>query len=473
MNNEQFLKIKTLLQCLVNSSQGSDPCCPQTNLTLEDINTVLNTTLTDLNDNHLELIQTIKDKKDFELIIMCDEATGNPIVVKYSFDDTGELTVTKTDAVTELPFTGTLSKCPNKNYGITSKEWFCLNGTDKITREDIVDFDTNTTVTSIWRDITGAVITTPVTGTYVQGPCDIQELTSVELFERFYTPAQPFINGNFADPSTTTQTAWTQISGTELWTFSGGVATVPILSGAPNYPTLAHSTYFVNPGKVYTLSFEARGIDNTPPIGSIASTLLVGVDGVGPSISLVDNVWRTYTHQFTTNNLGVSIGFSRDLTSQGLQIRNVQVTQNGGDYTCVPFLRNFDGTTFNNTKLDFVTPYTVTDETKVSLSCTECDCLNITNETVEYSTTFAYEVLTTAFTVPVAPLNTKEVVIFNDSNSRLVFSTNKGTQVVAPGGTIEFSVNDYETGITFGSITVLSGTFDPGDVILLNYKIIV
>ncbi len=301
------------------------------------------------------------------------DETGTPFVSIQAFEDwvvenTGQF--------------GASGSTTTQEFDLVLDEWlpFKQNGQQYYRQyQNIVDNSTGArTITEIWKDSNDNIVTA-LTPPYEIGFTDCASKKHLQLFERKYVPANPFLNGTFSDPSTTSQQNWTQISGTEQWTFNGGVAQISTLMSAPNMPALAHSTYFVNQGKTYTLSFEARGIDNPVPVGNIASTLLVGVDGNGPIIQLTDDVWRTYTHEFSTTNLGVSIGFSRDLTSMGLEIRNVQVTQNNGDHLCVPFIRFYDGTVVTNTGLDFTTPYTVENGANVSYECSECDCEVPTN----------------------------------------------------------------------------------------------
>lgn len=260
-------------------------------------------------------------------------------------------------------------------YDLVCDEWLpiCKNGIQYFRQyQHIVNnTDGSKTTNEVWKDKNDAVIPA-LAPPYEIGYCN-ENVKSIQLFEKLYTPAMALENGNFSNPSTTSQPYWSQISGNEPWTFLNGVAKVETLQSSPNYPTLAHTPYYVNPSKTYKLTFEARGIDNPIPIGSINSVLLVGIDGNGPYYELKDDVWRKYSVPFSTPNLAVSIGFSRDLTSQGLEIRNVQVTQDG-DYTCKPFIRHFEGTDVNDTLLDFVTPYTVTDENMVSSSCSDCSC---------------------------------------------------------------------------------------------------
>lgn len=121
------------------------------------------------------LIDAIKEKKDYELVVLCDVATGNPVIQTYTFDDSGLLVQTNINPDGSL-FLGAVGKCPNKNYGITSKAWFCINNTETASREDIVDFETNTTVGVLWRDITGSVIPVPLSGTYTIGACELKRI---------------------------------------------------------------------------------------------------------------------------------------------------------------------------------------------------------------------------------------------------------------------------------------------------------
>jgi len=197
--------------------------------------------------------------------------------------------------------------------------------------------------------------------------------TTIELSERLYNPSFPFLNGTFSDPSTTTQPYWNQAGNTtQFFTFSGGVAQVErydVLN--PVYVSLAHALHQVNSGRDYTFTFEARGIPDTPPTGSIYSVLGYGVDGQGGTLELTDDTWRTYTYNFTATSLYVTASFLRYPGSQGVEIRNVNITQDGGDYLCKPFLRHYDGTTVTNTLLDFTASYTVTDEDNVSICCCE------------------------------------------------------------------------------------------------------
>jgi len=118
------------------------------------------------------VVDAIKEKKDYELVVLCDVATGNPVIQTYTFDDSGLLVQTNINPDGSL-FLGSVGKCPNKNYGITSKDWFCVNGTETVSREDIVDFETNTTVGILWRDINGDVVSAPANGTFTVGVCSV------------------------------------------------------------------------------------------------------------------------------------------------------------------------------------------------------------------------------------------------------------------------------------------------------------
>lgn len=108
-----------------------------------------------------------------------------------------------------------------------------------------------------------------------------------------------------------------------------------------------------------------------------------------------------------------------------------------------------------------------------SVICCECGCgesSSSSSEITKYTTTFDSQFFTSALTVPSAPLDTKEVVVFNDSNAWLELSTNYGTQIVPPNGTIEFSINNYESAIVFTSVSIISGTFSASDRWAINYK---
>lgn len=119
------------------------------------------------------IVDAINKKKDFEPLVLCDISNGEPVIVTYEYDDTGLLVFTQQNP-DGTPFLGTPGKCPSKNYGITSKEWFCLTATQtNITREDIVDLDTSTPIASLWRDEIGTVIPAPTAGTFTVGVCTL------------------------------------------------------------------------------------------------------------------------------------------------------------------------------------------------------------------------------------------------------------------------------------------------------------
>lgn len=148
------------------------------------------------------LVDAIKEKKDYELVVLCDAATGNPVIQTYTFDDSGLLVQTNINPDGSL-FLGTVGKCPNKNYGITSKQWFCLSGIDTISREDIVDFETNTTVGVLWRDMSGAILPAPTIGTYTIGVCSLERIfiSDDEIAINDATPIQLAVpaNANLAE----------------------------------------------------------------------------------------------------------------------------------------------------------------------------------------------------------------------------------------------------------------------------------
>lgn len=139
-----------------------------------------------------QILDAINKKKDFEPLVLCDITNGNPIIVTYTFDDSGELSIEKKDIDGNI-FTGQIGKCPTKNYGITSKEWFCINGTDNIAREDIVNLDDNSPIASLWRDMAGNIIPAPAIGTYTAGICNIEI-------------CQPSISSAYANNLSTLQT---------------------------------------------------------------------------------------------------------------------------------------------------------------------------------------------------------------------------------------------------------------------------
>lgn len=124
-------------------------------------------------------------------------------------------------------------------------------------------------------------------------------------------------------------------------------------------------------------------------------------------------------------------------------------------------------------ELDKTAPVVFNDSVSLcKIECQSNDGGTATLEETEYTTGFATEVLNSAFVVPSFPPNTKEVVVFNDSGAIIVIDTNVGQQTVMQGGTIEFSVFDYETPLTATAITLVSGTFNPSDTIVFNYKTI-
>lgn len=125
--------------------------------------------------------------------------------------------------------------------------------------------------------------------------------------------------------------------------------------------------------------------------------------------------------------------------------------------------RNLDGTLYVQSPGSIVM---TNEEYLVSEFCT---CITDASVETTYTTTIGSEYLNTAFTVPSGGLNLKGVSIQNYTSAVLQFGTNKGPHTVGPGGSIEFNVFPYESSITFGSITVLTGTFNPGEYVILNY----
>ena len=125
----------------------------------------------------LDALNSSNAIKDYEIFIACDSITKNPVIISYAYDSTGTLLILQTN-VDGTPFIGTVTKCIDKDYELSTKEWFCLNNTDTISRVDIFIDGVNQN-TPIWQDITGATISAPTVGTYTVGVCNINTLKTL------------------------------------------------------------------------------------------------------------------------------------------------------------------------------------------------------------------------------------------------------------------------------------------------------
>jgi hypothetical protein len=189
--------------------------------------------------------------------------------------------------------------------------------------------------------------------------------------------------------------------------------------------------------------FTGRSMDFTIPKG-IHYIRLWNIDSGGTSSSA--------NLQYSLNN---GITWITDATPPNIQISETKPTQTCKQgYLCGS----------NYFELDKTTPVVFSEN--VRLCELECEPSNGGG----YTTTFDSQFFASAFSVPTAPANTKEVVVFNNSNAWLELDTNYGTQIVPPNGTAEWSVNSYESGITFSSVSIINGSFNSNDNWSINYK---
>ena len=140
-------------------------------------------------------------------------------------------------------------------------------------------------------------------------------------------------------------------------------------------------------------------------------------------------------------------------------------------YTCVPVIRcETTGVLLNATDNSLITVG------EFDLWCEPKGCGSSSSSTPNgavdeaLTTGFHSELFNSGFTVPVAPLGTKEMVVFNDSGAWIQLETSIGTQIVPPGGSASWAVDDTEPDLTVSSVTILSGTFGPNDNWAVNYR---
>lgn len=137
----------------------------------------------------------------------------------------------------------------------------------------------------------------------------------------------------------------------------------------------------------------------------------------------------------------------------------------GLSYTKIIVLdSNSDNTIVNVLWLDEnSTPTTAPDPSLINNN----NCL----ENKRYSTTFSTVVVTDFNVIPSFPSNTKQVVVFNNSEILLLITTNKGSQSIMPGYSATFSVYDYESSIESISMSYSNGIVTGSDYVVFNFKI--
>lgn len=131
-------------------------------------------------DNPVFVTICQNDAGEFDPILLCDEATGLPVIAIVTYSETG-IPTTALYNLDGSAFTGTPAKCSSDDLEL-SKNPFCIDGVDFV-RVDVVDPE-NTTApvsSSFWQDITGAVVGDPTIGaTEVKaGTCSISCFTPV------------------------------------------------------------------------------------------------------------------------------------------------------------------------------------------------------------------------------------------------------------------------------------------------------
>ena len=115
------------------------------------------------------LIDAIKEKKDYEPILLCDETTGNPVVVTYSYDDNGYLAFTQQN-IDGTPFLGNAVKCDDITYDREIID-ICVNGV-QWTKVLVFDASLPTGVlATIFIDNNNAVQPAPIS--YTLGICEV------------------------------------------------------------------------------------------------------------------------------------------------------------------------------------------------------------------------------------------------------------------------------------------------------------
>lgn len=223
--------------------------------------------------------------------------------------------------------------------------------------------------------------------------------------------------------------------------------------------------FWVDDVKIY----ESPSGDDSPWPGS--STGLFGDgDPLRPEYLITKGVHKVgfQVNDFSASG-GVQLQSSTDL-STWINFPMAQTSIEPITFECFPVLKCIDTGEFTNAETDLTTTIEPLDKWVDTCECCESGSGSSSIEETQYTTTFDSQFFTSAFSVPTAPANTKEVVVFNNSNAWLEFDTNYGTQIVPPNGTAEWSVNPYESGITFNSVSIVSGTFGGSSNWVINYK---
>ena len=119
-----------------------------------------------------EIVTAIEEKRDYEPMVFCDELTGNPVILTFTYDNSGflEITLQNPDGT---PFVGNIVRCPGGvDYDLSQVFFFC-DSSDQTTviRRDI--FQDGVFVSSVWTDLVGSVIPAPDPGDLVAGACSV------------------------------------------------------------------------------------------------------------------------------------------------------------------------------------------------------------------------------------------------------------------------------------------------------------
>ena len=227
---------------------------------------------------------------EYDPILLCDAATGNPVIATIGFDETGAFTSTLHN-IDGSAFTGAAVKCDSNDLELNNVP-ICVDGV-QFNRIDIVDPSTTPASVSgsIWQDITGAVVADPTpTATEVkQGVCQNNCLQPVGVCKCYGDDSAS--SAEYINPDNNTDISFSHNSTTIKWETNGS-------DGADAF-TLA-IVACINSGNVANISLVgANGVNTTFAADAIVSngngdgTGNYAFTGVGPG-SFSDKLSEAY-----------------------------------------------------------------------------------------------------------------------------------------------------------------------------------
>lgn len=113
--------------------------------------------------------------KDYEPVIGYNPTTGELVISTYGYNADGTFTISNTNP-DGTPYTGPTPIRGEKDFELSTKEWFCVNNTDSVSRVDI--FIDGILTSSIWQSLDGTIIPAPTSGNYTPGICN----TSIQSY---------------------------------------------------------------------------------------------------------------------------------------------------------------------------------------------------------------------------------------------------------------------------------------------------